>query len=50
MKKQILVTLITISFFVMVAATPARAQTGGLLKVHIPFTFAVGDKTLPSGG
>lgn len=49
MKKQILVTLITISFFVMVAAVSAPAQTGGLLKADIPFTFTVGDKTLPSG-
>lgn len=49
MKKQILVTLIMVSFFVMVAATSARAQTGGLIKADIPFTFTVGDKTLPSG-
>jgi hypothetical protein len=49
MKKQILVTLTMVSFFVMVAAVSARAQTGGLIKADIPFTFTVGDKTLPSG-
>jgi hypothetical protein len=49
MKKQTLVTLITVSFFVMVAATSANAQTGGLLKADIPFTFTVRDKTLPPG-
>ena len=49
MKKQTLVTLITVSFFVMVAAASAPAQTGGLLKADIPFTFTVGDKTLPTG-
>jgi hypothetical protein len=48
MKKQTLVTLITVSFFVMVAAVSVPGQTGGLLKADIPFAFTVGDKTLPS--
>jgi len=49
MKQLIRRTLTSLSIAVLWLAGMAHAQSTWVIKVHIPFEFAVGDKTFPSG-
>jgi len=49
MKKQIYISLITLSLFVALSVAPVCAQFQAPMTVNIPFAFVVGDKTMPAG-
>jgi hypothetical protein len=49
MRKQIYISLVTLSLFVALAVMPVHAQIQDAIRVSIPFAFVVGDKTMPAG-
>jgi hypothetical protein len=49
MKKRAYASLMILSLLIALAAAPVRAQFSSPLTVKIPFSFVVGDKTMPAG-
>ena len=49
MRKQLLMSLTTLSLLVTLSAASVCAQSELRLRVNIPFEFSVGEKTLPAG-
>jgi hypothetical protein len=49
MKKQAFTTIALLSLFSILAATSAYAQSADRISMKIPFSFVVGEKTLPAG-
>lgn len=49
MKKQIYISLITLTLFAAMAIAPVYAQFQEPITVNIPFSFVVGDKQMPAG-
>ena len=49
MKKQIIGTLAIFSLLFALAVVSVQAQKVSRITAHVPFTFQLGDKTLPAG-
>jgi len=50
MKKQTYTLVATMMFIAVIGVSSAKAQTGPtIMRVDIPFTFSVGEQTLPAG-
>ena len=49
MRKQLLMSLTTLSLLVTLSAASVCAQSGVRLNVNIPFEFSVRDQTFPAG-
>lgn len=49
MKKNVIRFFAMFGFLFVLAATPALAQSGTVLKANIPFDFSAANRTLPAG-
>ncbi len=49
MKKNVIRFFAMFGFLFVLAATPAFAQSGTVLKANIPFDFSAANRTLPAG-
>ena len=49
MKKQMISTIAVAIVFAILSIASVRAQNAGTVSVHIPFDFAVANRTLPAG-
>ena len=49
MRKQIINTIVALSFAVLLSAASSQAQTHGKLKAHIPFAFYVQNQRFDAG-
>jgi len=49
MKNKVLTTIASIALFTTLAAGSIYAQSADVIKVNVPFDFAVSSKTLPAG-
>src|SRR5437870_948874 len=49
MKNKVLTTIAAIALFTTLAAGSTYAQSADVIKVNVPFDFAVSGKTLPAG-